>query len=93
MTKAANDIQLAAFFIGKSMGRLIVHLGVWIRIDSLRGGGAHLFSVPTLATPAITICIDQARTASTAPQVIGHGYLSKSSWLSVGHQWSSHHFR
>jgi hypothetical protein len=93
MTKAANDIQLAAFFIGKLKGRLIVHLGVWIRIDSLRGGSAHLFSVPTLATPAITICIDQARTASTAPQVIGHGYLSKSSWLSVWHQWSSPHFR
>jgi hypothetical protein len=79
MKKAANDIPLAAFFIGESMGRLIVHLGIRIRIDSWGGGRAHLFSIPTLATPAIAVCIDQARTASAAPQVIGHSYLS---WLS-----------
>ncbi len=86
MTEAANDIQLAAFFSGKSRGRLVIHLGIRIRIDSWSGGRAHLFSVPTLATPAIAICIDQAGTASTAPQVFGHGYLSKSSGLSVGRQ-------
>ena len=86
MTEAANDNLLAAFFIAKSKGRLIVQLGIWIRIAGLRGGRADLFSVPTLATPAIAICIDQAGTASTAPQVFGHGYLSKSSGLSVGRQ-------
>jgi len=48
MTEAANDIQLAAFFIGKSKGRLIVHLGVWIRIDSLRGGGGTSFLRPNV---------------------------------------------
>jgi hypothetical protein len=49
MTKAANDIQLAAFFMGESKARLIVYLGIWIRIDSFRWGRAPLFSIPTLA--------------------------------------------
>jgi hypothetical protein len=67
----------------ESMGRLIVHLGLWIRVDGWRGGRAHLFAVPALATPAKAFCIDQAGTASAASQVIGHGYLS----------WSSHYSR
>lgn len=55
MTEAACDTQLAAFFIGESMGRLIVYVGIWLRNNSLRGGAAHFFSIPTLATPAIAI--------------------------------------
>jgi hypothetical protein len=46
----------------------------------LRAGETHFFAIPTLATPAQTIGIDDAGSGAAAPHVIGH---NKSLGLSV----------